>query len=67
MDNKTWEKRKKKLKEKGWIWNKTYQMWDSPNGSAEWAEDLKLMDDEEFEKCIDKKEVTLWILNINGK
>jgi len=28
-------------------------MWDSPNGSAEWTEDLKLMDDEEFEKCLD--------------
>jgi len=52
MDNKTWKKRKDKLKEKGWIWNKTYQMWDSPNGNAEWTDDLKLMNDEEFERCL---------------
>jgi len=48
-----WKKRKIKLKEKGWIWNKTYQMWDSPNGNAEWTDDLKLMNDEEFERCLD--------------
>ena len=48
-----WKKRKIKLKEKGWVWNKTYQMWDSPNGNAEWTDDLKLMNDEEFEKCLD--------------
>ena len=47
-----WSDRIKLLKENGWVWNKTYQMWDSPGGSAEWTDDLKLMTDEEFMRTI---------------
>jgi len=49
-----WDKRKKLLKNNGWIYNKKEQMWDSSGGCAEWTNDLKLMSDEEFKNCLNK-------------
>ena len=53
MNYKIWNKRKIKLKANGWIWNKKEQMWDSPNGNATWTDDLKLMNDKEFNNYLD--------------
>ena len=55
--DKRWRKRRKILKDNGWKYDRESEMYDSSTGSCDFAYDLKIYSDDEFNAIIEDNKI----------